>query len=128
MAVPQPDPSPAPAVAQACAGFIDALPDTLSTVGERRSVEPGGGLTAAYGDPPVPVRCGVPRPAALSAGSTLVTVDGIDWFPEQLTGGWMMTTTALVANVEITVPTEQGHAPSVAADLGPTIAATLPKA
>jgi Protein of unknown function (DUF3515) len=124
VAVPGPDPSPDQPAAAACAAFTAALPEQLSTVGTRRRVDPPSTLTAAYGDPPVALRCGVPRPAALTATSTLVTVDGIDWFPEELTGGWLMTTTGLVANVEITVPAAQGPAPSVAADLAPTITAS----
>jgi hypothetical protein len=121
--VPPPDPDAA-AVA-ACASFVAALPDELITVGARRDVDPPSELTAAYGDPPVAVRCGVPTPAALTDTATLVTVEGINWFPEELTGGWLMTTVGLDADVEITVPTEQGPAPSVAADLAPSIAATL---
>ncbi len=89
-------------------------------------MDPSSPLTAAYGDPPVAIRCAVPRPAALTATSLLVTVDGIDWFAEELTGGWLMTTVGRAANVEITVPAAQGPAPSVAADLSPTITATLP--
>ena len=118
--------SPAPEVAAACAQFTAALPAELSTVGERRDVTPESNLTAAYGDPPVGVRCGVPEPTALEPTSTLVTVDGIDWLPEELTGGWRLTSIGRTANVEISVPTEQGPAPSVAADLAPTITATLP--
>ena len=120
--------SPAPDVAAACAAFTAALPTELSTVGERREVTPESDLTAAYGDPPVGVRCGVPEPTALQPTSTLVTVDGIDWLPEELTDGWRLTSIGRIANVEVTVPTEQGPAPSVAADLAPTIAATLPAA
>lgn len=119
-------PAPTGSAAAACERFTEALPDILSTVGARREVTPATPWTAAYGDPPVSVRCGVPTPETLSATSQLVVVDGVDWFPEQLTGGWMMTSTGLVANVEITVPTEAGPAPSVAADLSPTIKATLP--
>ena len=63
---------------------------------------------------------------APSSRPTLVTVDGIDWLPEELTAGWRLTSVGRAANVEITVPTEQGPAPSVAADLSPTISATLP--
>jgi hypothetical protein len=121
--VPPPD-SDEPAT-RACASFVAALPEELGTAGARRDVDPASELTTAYGDPPVAVRCGVPAPAALTGTATLVTVEGIDWFPEELTGGWLMTTVGLDANVEITVPTEQGPAPSVAADLAPTIAATL---
>jgi hypothetical protein len=118
--------SPAPDVAAACATFTAALPAELATVGERRDVTPESDLTAAYGDPPVGVRCGVPEPAALVPTSSLVTVDGIDWLPEELTDGWRLTSIGRTADVEITVPTEQGPAPSVAADLAPTIEATLP--
>ena len=60
--------------------------------------------------------------------SALVAVEGIDWLPEELTDGWRLTSVGRVANVEITVPSEQGPAPSVAADLAPTITATLPPA
>ena len=120
--------SPASDVAAACAQFTASLPAELSTVGERREVTPESDLTAAYGNPPVGVRCGVPAPSALQPTSTLVTVDGVDWLPEELTGGWRLTSVGLTANVEITVPTDQGPAPSVAADLAPTIAATLPAA
>jgi len=118
-------PAPPADQAVACATFIAALPAQLETVGERRDVDPDSPYTAAYGDPAVSVRCGVPDPAGLSATSALVTVDGIDWFPEQLTEGWVMTTIGLPAQVEIVVPDTQGPAPSVAADLTPTIAATL---
>ncbi|MGB8021740.1 MAG: DUF3515 domain-containing protein [Candidatus Nanopelagicales bacterium] len=111
-----------------CARFVAALPEEMSTVGPRRPVRPESAATAAYGDPPVTVRCGVPVPAALTATSLLVTVDGIDWLPEELTGGWLMTTVGRAANVEIAVPSGLGPAPSVAADLAPTIAATLPQA
>lgn len=117
-----------PAAAQACAQLATGLPEELSTVGPRRSVTPDSLLTAAWGDPPVSLRCGVPVPAALGPMSTLVTVDGIDWLPEQLTGGYLMTTAGRVANVEITVPAAVGPAPAVAADLGPAIKAALPVA
>jgi hypothetical protein len=120
-----PAPTPPPEQVNACTAFTSALPDELSTVGPRREVDPESPLTAAYGDPPVGIRCGIPTPAALAPTSELVTVDGVDWFPEQLTGGWIMTTVGLRSEVEITVPEEQGPAPSVAADLSPTITATL---
>jgi hypothetical protein len=121
-------PSPPPEVSAACARFTAALPAELSTVGPRRDVTPESDLTAAYGDPPVGVRCGVADPGALTPTSLLVTVDGIDWLPEELTGGWRLTSVGRTANVEVTVPTAQGPAPSVAADLSPTITATLPAA
>lgn len=127
VAVDPPEPAADPTVARACEAFAAALPASLGTVGGRRTVQPDSPLTAAYGDPPVSVRCGVPDPSALTATATLVDVDGVAWFPEELTAGWVMTTVGLAANVEIVVPTAQGPAPSVAADLAPTIAGTIPQ-
>ena len=111
-----------------CAQFTAALPPGISTAGDRRDTTPESALTAAYGDPPVGIRCGVPTPATLTPTATLVTIDGIDWYPEELTAGWRLTSIGRRANVEITVPAELGPAPSVAADLGPTIEATIPAA
>jgi hypothetical protein len=123
-----PEPTPGADVAVLCARFTAALPDSLPTVGDRREVTGSLELTAAYGDPPVGVRCGVPEPEALSPTSTLVTIDSVDWFPEELTGGWRMTTVGLPAEIEISVPGAQGPAPSVAADLVPVITGTIPSA
>lgn len=120
------EPTPDPGTAEVCAQFTAALPSELPTVGQRREVAPTSDFTAAFGDPAVGVRCGVADPTALGPTSTLVTVDGITWFAEELTAGWRMTTVDLVANVEITVGTDQGPAPSVASDLAPTITATVP--
>lgn len=117
-----------PAAARACGQLAEQLPGQLSTAGHRRRVAPDSLLTAAWGDPPVSLRCGVPAPVALGPTSALVTVDGIDWLPEELTAGYLMTTVGRVANVEITVPAAVGPAPGVAADLGPAIAAAVPPA
>ncbi len=126
VAVPEPDPAPPGPIDDACRAFTDALPPELTTVGRRRDTSPRSPLTAAYGDPPVAIRCGVAPPAALAPTSLLVTVDGIDWFPEELTAGWLMTTVGRLAAIEITVPREHQPAPSVAAELGPAIHATVP--
>lgn len=117
-----------PAAAQACAQLEAALPGRLDPAGARREVTPESLLTAAWGDPPVSLRCGVPIPVALRPDSVLVTVNGIDWLPEELTDGYLLTTVGRVANVELTVPQEQGPAPGVAADLAEQIKQTVPVA
>jgi hypothetical protein len=126
VSVAPPDPAPDATTAAACAAFTAALPDALESAGDRRGTSPESPLTAAYGDPPVAVRCGVPAPAALTPTSLLVSVDGVDWLPEELTEGWVLTSVGRAANVELTVPDALGPAPSIAADLAATIAATLP--
>jgi hypothetical protein len=128
VAVAPPEPAPDAGTAATCASFTAALPDVLETAGDRRDASPDSPLTAAYGDPPVAIRCGVPRPPALTPTSLLVTVDGVDWLPEELTDGWLLTTVGRAANVELTVPAARGPAPSIAADLSATIEATLPAA
>ena len=82
--------------------MIDALPRTVAGQ-DRRTTTPEG-LTAAWGDPPIVLRCGVPRPAALMPTSQLVTVDGVDWFAEPLSNGYLFTTYGRAAYVEVAVP------------------------
>lgn len=122
-----PPPTPEARTAEVCRAFTEELPADLPTVGERREATPDSPFTAAYGDPPVAVRCGVAEPTSLSPTSLLVTIDDLDWLPEQLTAGWRMTSVGRAANVEITVPVEQGPAPAVASDLGPVVVATIPE-
>ncbi|MGV1004225.1 MAG: DUF3515 domain-containing protein [Candidatus Nanopelagicales bacterium] len=120
-------PTPDTSQAHVCAVLAAKLPTQLPEVGKRRETSPTSLFTAAWGDAPVSWRCGVPKPAALQAESTLVTVNGVDWFPEELTGGYLMTTVGRAVNVEITVPTKAGPAPSVAVDLAELIKDGNPK-
>jgi hypothetical protein len=79
------------------------LPSTLR--GEpSRTTEPDSPLTAAWGDPAITVRCGVPDPAALTPTSQLISIDGVDWLPEPLDDGYRFTSYGRVTNVEVTVP------------------------
>lgn len=70
----------------------------------RRSVEPNPDLTAAWGNPPVTLRCGVPEPKTLTPTSKLIAVDNVDWLPEKRSNGYVFTTIGRVANVEVSVP------------------------
>lgn len=64
--------------AAACQAFIARLPDDLVPHEHRRPVRPASPYTAAFGSPPVTVRCGlsVPTHDPLSA---VQQVDGVDW-------------------------------------------------
>jgi hypothetical protein len=72
------------------------------------------------------LRCGVAVPSALSSTSQLVTVDGVDWLPEQLTHGYVFTTVGRVLSVEVTVPDHYAPEADALSDLSPTIAAMIP--
>lgn len=96
-------PSPDDPVAATCRALHDVLPASVDGAA-RRSTSPVSDLTAAWGSPPVVLRCGVPRPAALEPTSQLVTIDGVDWYPEQLSDGYRFTSYGRVADVEVRVP------------------------
>ncbi|HEU4676895.1 MAG TPA: DUF3515 domain-containing protein [Motilibacteraceae bacterium] len=103
-------PSPSGSAAGTCRALHDVLPASVDGA-DRRSTSPAGDLTAAWGRPPVVLRCGVPRPAALEPTSQLVTIDGVDWFPEHLSDGYRFTSYGRVADVEVRVP--GAYAPEV---------------
>jgi Protein of unknown function (DUF3515) len=101
---------------EACRRLGAALPGRLDGL-DRRRTKPASPLTAAWGDPPVVLRCGVPRPAALRATSQLVVVNDVDWFPEERDEGYVFTTSGRVANIEVTVPAEHRPEADVLVDL-----------
>lgn len=109
-------------------GRCDAvvLPKTVAGAGSRPTTEPG---TAAWGEPPITWRCGVPRPAALTPTSGLLEVSGIGWLPLKGEGGtgfiattWPDASTPVY--VEVLVPEEYGAPADVLADLSPALAST----
>jgi len=117
--------SPGTAATAACTALAAELPTTLNGL-EARPTDPSSALVAAWGKDPVVLRCGVPEPAALQPTSELITVNGVDWLPEQLTKGYRFTTTGRVAYVEVTVP--QAYRPEVnlLVDLAAPVKATVP--
>ncbi len=109
----------------ACAALDSALPSSILTA-VRRKTEPESPLTAAWGDPPITLRCGVPKPESLAATSALITVDGVDWLPEERSAGYVFTTTGLVANVEVAVPDAYSPETGALTDIAPAIKQSVP--
>ncbi|WP_293773366.1 DUF3515 domain-containing protein [Sporichthya sp.] len=109
-----------------CARVEPALPEQVDNT-PRRDTTPRTDRTAAWGDPPVVMRCGVERPTALRATSQLNTVNGIDWLVEERDGGHVFTTVGRAAYVEVTVPA--GHDPQVGplVDLAPAMQFVPPR-
>jgi hypothetical protein len=99
------------AAADACSAFVDALPDSVGDQ-ERRDVE--GGYAAAYGDPPIVVTCGVPRPDELM--TNCMTVNGVDWY---LTGETdaVAITVGRDPNVEVRIPAAYGSSAAALVDV-----------
>lgn len=92
------------AAAAACRRLHDALPDDLGDGLSRRETTPDDPHVAAYGDPPVVVRCGAPRTTAYEQGDPLYEVNGVQWFAEDRAGYVTWSTPRAFVNVEVTVP------------------------
>lgn len=106
----------------ACVEVVGNLPDRVSNQ-ERRTVEPDNGTTAAWGDPPVVVRCGVAEPEALQPDSPLTEINGVTWFAEERSKGYVFTSVGMGPRVEVTVPDAYAPEGSVLAQLAPALSA-----
>ena len=89
-----------------CERFARRLPDDLGDDLPRRDTEPSDPHVAAYGDPPIVVRCGAPPTTAYQAGDQLLTVNGVAWFAEERFGAVVWSLPRSFVNVEVTIPNE----------------------
>jgi hypothetical protein len=103
-------PKPRAGDAGYCRELRDALPKRVDGE-ERRKVSPDSEFTAAWGDPAMVLRCGVPEPAVLRPESAsydpladTVGVNGVQWTVEAVDGGHRYTTFKRKARVEFRVP------------------------
>ncbi len=127
-----PSPAPSGPVRSLCADLIGTVPKTVADDLAAREVTPSGALAAAWGDPPVVLRCGVAKPQALVATSACFEVNGVGWLATQdgrevsgnqpVEGTLRFTTIGRAAYVEVTVPPLDNHQP---ADPLPALAASI---
>jgi hypothetical protein len=122
-------PSPGAKGAALCRALDRVLPSQVDEQ-DRRDPEPASALTAGWGNPAIILRCGVPRPAAMSSTEADgVEVDGVGWLlEEQPDGSFRFTTTLRKAYVEVSIPkarTGDGMAPLV--DLAPAVRKAVPE-
>ena len=94
--------SSAPAVTTACTALTGALPDELDKGVRRRRVTGDATRTAAWGEPPVTLQCGVPRPD--QTGESLV-VDGLAFVTRRAGDHVVWTTRDRAVNVALDIPT-----------------------
>ncbi|MEU9369729.1 DUF3515 domain-containing protein [Streptomyces avermitilis] len=93
-----------------CRALAHDLPDTVAGL-KRRTTDPSSPLTAAWGDPAIVLRCGVPRPAEMnSAGAVGADLKGVGWMlgSRVVDGRHLCTTTLREIYVEVSVPTRYG--------------------
>ncbi|MDH4158799.1 MAG: DUF3515 domain-containing protein [Actinomycetota bacterium] len=120
-------PALAPGPAQTCARLVAALPETVAGQSSRE-VSPTEAAAAAWGDPPIVVRCGVAVPDGMTAQAQLFEVDGLAWYPEELPDGYRFTTYDREPRVEVVVPGAYAPEISVVAAVGEAVRATVPAA
>ena len=92
-----------------------------------RETDPESPLTAAWGSPAITVRCGVPEPATLGATSQLESVNDVDWFPEELTAGYLFTTYGRQTYVEVSVPDDYSPEVGPVTELSNLVTETIPE-
>lgn len=121
-----PEPSPGPQAVHTCRDLHRMLPDRLDDM-RRRPTEPQSQLLAAWGSPPVALRCGVAEPSGLRPTSRLVTVEGVDWLPEPSAAPTRFTTVGRAVHVQVILGSEDRPAAAVLVELAGPIAETVPE-
>ncbi|MET9631455.1 DUF3515 domain-containing protein [Lentzea sp. NPDC006480] len=127
VSVDAPDAASAP-----CTSLITKLPAELPSgkdvLPRRELASPAPPATVAWGDAehdPVVLRCGLPRPAELSATSQLRVISDVQWLelPGSGSSTWVIVDRG--AYVALTVPDEAGTGPLQ--DISTTVRDLLPK-
>jgi len=105
-------PPPALSAAQqrACQDLISALTTDLVDL-PARPVDSSSPYVAAWGEPAVTLRCGVPRPPSFIATADVQQINGVTWFPERrgATTAWVVVDRPVY--VEVLVPAADASAP-----------------
>jgi uncharacterized protein DUF3515 len=119
-----PDPTPNGAAAQVCGALMPDLPGTVLE-GKRRMVTPGR-FIAAWGNPPISLRCGVGKPPRLTAASACFEVNGVGWYAEPAAKGYLFTTIGRTAYIEVGVPSHYAPEANALVDLAAVVSAHDP--
>ncbi|MCU1657473.1 MAG: hypothetical protein JWO57_2129, partial [Pseudonocardiales bacterium] len=118
-------PPPNAAADAPCTKLLGALPITLAGLAGRPA-RSSWTYVAAWGQPAIVLRCGVPRPAGLTPGSTaqVVAIDGVNWLPVQQKKLTVWTAIDRAAYIEVTIPKSYAQPPL--APISDAIAKALP--
>ena len=94
---------------EACTQAGAQWPDEVSGDLEPVETDPDDPAVAAWGDPAVIARCGMP--ALGPTEDQCIVVDGVDWVAEELDDGTRLTAFGRDPAIEVIVPEEHGPAP-----------------
>lgn len=112
--------------ADTCSALLDDLPQVVDDA-IRRDVSPADLPAAAWGQPAIVLRCGVPMPAAYAPDAQLLDVDGIGWLPVEAEGGSLFTSVDRTVLVEVAIPDDYEPAVNVLTDLTDVLTEHLPE-
>lgn len=119
-----PTPTVDPATVDSCRQLIAALPEQLVGQSRRETADPE--RSAAWGVPPIGLRCGVETPTALTPSSQCYEVDGVGWFAEQVDAGYLFTTIGRRYSIEVQVPNRYAPEAGPLTDLAAAVEAHDP--
>ncbi len=109
----------------ACKAVMPALPQKLA--GEnRRTLEGATDAVAAWGDPPIILRCGLETPEELTCSSAITRVNGVYWLQLSETGLDQTTYIAADRTVRIAVTIPDGSGTGPIQQISDVVSATLP--
>jgi hypothetical protein len=125
------------AVLAACSGALDVddypttsgtsidckalLADVPRKVAGQAAREVTDDVAAAWGDPPIILRCGVEKPAGLKPSSPCFPVRDVGWFAEKTPDGYLFTSIGRRFFVSLEVPKNYDPAADALADLAEVI-------
>jgi hypothetical protein len=110
-----------------CADLVEALPEVVDDA-VRRDVEPPTDAAAAWGHPPVILRCGVGEPVGVDPTLAVLEVGGVGWRSVPGSGGTFFYTAERAVVVEVAVPDDYAPEADVLVDLAEAVATTVPVA
>jgi hypothetical protein len=116
--------APVSAPPAACKALLAGLPSQVGSQ-DARPVSPAG-AGAAWGSPPVVLRCGVRRPAAMTSSASCVEVNDVGWFAEQREPGYVFTTIGRSVYVELTVPSAYAPESNALVDVADAVKTHIP--
>lgn len=116
-----------------CAKLTAAVPQTVDNV-KRRGTAPDSPLTAAWGDPPITLRCGVPEPDMLRPGTKTYNptadeayINGVAWLIEKTGDGYRFTAAQRAVYVEVDVPSAYSPETNPLTDLSAAVVKAIPR-
>lgn len=116
-----------PQAQASCRALVEALPERVD--GLARVTTSGNEYAAAWGDPPVVLRCGVPEPAGLTPVSRCERVADVDWFApeaqsEDQSSAVVLTTVGRDPRVELYLPASRRPPVDVLTELADAVKQT----